>query len=209
MKSGQARLLGAVALVTSCLIHGSVGQVFTISCLPLAIFRGDPIVDFGTISTHVHAVTGGTRFTIDLTNEEATQSKATTCDKHFDKSNYWQPQLYHERHDGKFEIVQMQGMAGYYMSRTCDYAPGRQNCSGTPLAKAPPKGLRMIVGDPFLRTFNKSNPEQRAISHICLGNNAGDSPHLPTKQCDRMRAETFFPSCWDGKNLDSATHKSH
>jgi hypothetical protein len=24
-----------------------------------------------------------------------------------------------------------------------------------------------------------------------------------------MRAETFFPSCWDGKNLDSADHKSH
>jgi hypothetical protein len=59
------------------------------------------------------------------------------------------------------------------------------------------------------RTYNQSNPEQRAISHVCLGNNAGDTPHLPTKQCDRMRAETFFPSCWDGKNVDSADHKSH
>lgn len=24
-----------------------------------------------------------------------------------------------------------------------------------------------------------------------------------------MRAEVFFPSCWDGKNLDSPDHKSH
>lgn len=24
-----------------------------------------------------------------------------------------------------------------------------------------------------------------------------------------MRAQVFFPSCWDGKNLDSADHKSH
>lgn len=24
-----------------------------------------------------------------------------------------------------------------------------------------------------------------------------------------MRAETFFPSCWDGWNVDSADHKSH
>ncbi|KAG6006745.1 hypothetical protein E4U21_006730 [Claviceps maximensis] len=209
MKSGQTHLLGAVAVMTSSLISASVGQLFTISCEPLTVFRGDPIVDFGTLSTHVHAVVGGTRFSVDLTNEQATQAKGTTCDKVLDKSNYWQPQLYHERRDGKFEIVEMQGIAGYYMSRTCDYVPGRRTCNGTTTTRAPPKGLRMLVGDPNLRTFNKSNPEQRAISHICLGKNAGDSPHLPTKQCDRMRAETFFPSCWDGKNVDSEDHKSH
>ncbi|KAG5922085.1 hypothetical protein E4U53_003734 [Claviceps sorghi] len=208
MMPGQTSLVRAGALLLCGLVQGGVGQLFTISCEPLATFRGDPIFSFGTVSSHVHAIVGGTRFSIDLTNEQARHALATTCDKKLDKSNYWQPQLYHERHDGKFEMVEMQGMAGYYMSRACDYAPGRRACGNTTL-RAPPQGLRMTVGDPLLRTFNKSNPEQRAISHICLGQNAGDWPHLPTKQCDRMRAETFFPSCWDGKNLDSADHKSH
>ncbi|KAG5978281.1 hypothetical protein E4U54_007044 [Claviceps lovelessii] len=153
MKPGhQTHLLGAAAaLVTSGLIRGSVGQLFTVNCSPLAVFRGDPVVDFGKPSTHVHAIAGGTRFSIDLTNEQATQARATTCDKHLDKSNYWQPQLYHERHDGKFEMVEMQGIAGYYISRACDHVPGRTSCNGTPLPRAPPRGLRMIVGDPFLR----------------------------------------------------------
>ncbi|KAG5929020.1 hypothetical protein E4U42_007447 [Claviceps africana] len=209
MVPGQTSFLGAGVLLLSGLVPGSAGQLFTISCAPLTVFRGDPLYDFNKISDHVHAVVGGTRFSIDLTNEQARNAKGTTCDKRLDKSNYWQPQLYHERHDGRFEMVEMQGMAGYYMSRACDYVPGKRVCGNTTTLRAPPKGLRMVVGDPFLRTFNKSNPEQRAISHICLGANAGDTPHLPTKQCDRMRAETFFPSCWDGQHLDSADHKSH
>lgn len=41
--------------------------------------------------------------------------------------------------------------AAYYIDRACDYAPGKQNCKNAPHAKAPPKGLRMVVGDPTLR----------------------------------------------------------
>ncbi|PHH90897.1 hypothetical protein CDD83_2316 [Cordyceps sp. RAO-2017] len=68
----------------------------------------------------------------------------------------------------------------------------------------------MVVGDPYLRTFDASKPEQRAISHVCLGQDRSvDTPHLPSTPCLRLRAETFFPSCWDGRNLDSADHKSH
>ncbi|KID78291.1 hypothetical protein MBR_02739, partial [Metarhizium brunneum ARSEF 3297] len=207
------RVKSAIA-VASALAPGSIAQLFTVNCAPLTFYRGDPIIFPGVISPHVHAIVGGTRFSLNLTNEQASQAKATTCDKHLDKSNYWQPQLYHQRRDGKFELVEMQGTAAYYIDRACDYAPGKQNCKNAPHAKAPPKGLRMVVGDPTLRpgdtrTYNKSNPEQRAISHVCLGADGGETPHLPAKPCPRMRAETFFPSCWDGKNLDSRDHKSH
>lgn len=60
------------------------------------------------------------------------------------------------------------------------------------------------------RTFNESDKEHRAIEHVCLGE--GDDTHtneLPSTQCQRMRAQAFFPSCWDGKNVDSDDHKSH
>ena len=60
-------------------------------------------------------------------------------------------------------------------------------------------------------SYNDSDPEDRAISHVCLtqNNDVPEVPELPTQQCLTIRAETFFPSCWDGVNLDSADHKSH
>ena len=37
-----------------------------------------------------------------------------------------------------------------------------------------------------------------------------ERPNFFDHQCpDGMRAQVFFPSCWDGVNLDSADHKSH
>lgn len=86
------------------------GGVFTVNCAPLTVFRGDPIVSPGALSSHVHAVVGGTAFQLSLSNEQARNSKATTCDKVLDNSNYWQPQLYHQRRDGKFEVVEMEGI---------------------------------------------------------------------------------------------------
>ncbi|UNI22897.1 hypothetical protein JDV02_008740 [Purpureocillium takamizusanense] len=188
----------------------TMAQLFTVNCEPLTIQRGDPIVDPGVLSSHVHAVVGGTAFALSQSNEAAKAARATTCDKILDNSNYWQPQLYHQRRDGKFEIVNFQGAAAYYISRACDYAPGRRNCNGSPAPKAPPAGLRMVVGEPSLRTYNHSNPAQRAISHVCLGRGTSkETPNFPSGQCERMRAETFFPSCWDGKNLDSSNHRKH
>ncbi|CAM1508697.1 Fc.00g055450.m01.CDS01 [Cosmosporella sp. VM-42] len=197
------------ALTLAC-VSGVTGQLITVNCQPLTIQRGDPIVFPGVTSPHVHVVTGGTAFQLTEPNSAAVAAKATTCDKVLDNSNYWQPQLYHQRHDGKFEIVYMQGNAAYYLNRACNYAEGRQNCNNAPASIAPPKGLRMVVGDPSRRTLNTSDYEHRAIQHVCLTADGGPNTYeLPNQQCLRMRAETFFPSCWDGVHLDSADHKSH
>ncbi|CAI6013883.1 hypothetical protein V2G26_003837 [Clonostachys chloroleuca] len=197
------------ALAGLALLQGVTAE-FTVNCQPLTIQRGDPIVFPGQISPHVHVVTGGTAFQLNQPNEVAVGAKATTCDKILDKSNYWQPQLYHQRRDGKFELVHMQGNAAYYLPRTCDYKPGRQNCNGAPGPVAPPAGLRMVTGDPFRQTLDTNNFEHRAIYHKCLtATGSNDGYELPRQKCLRMRAETFFPSCWDGKNLDSSDHKSH
>lgn len=208
MPSNKSLLSGAV---TGAAILGSAqANLFTVNCSPLTIQRGDPIMSPGQISAHVHVVTGGTAFQLAQSNAQARGARATTCDKILDNSNYWQPQLYHERHDGRFELVTMQGNAAYYIKRACDYAPGRRNCDGAPAPIAPPRGLRMISGDPELRTYNPSDFAQQAISHYCLeGPNEGETPHMSRLPCGRMRAQTFFPSCWDGHNLDSGNHKDH
>ncbi|TQV99776.1 WSC domain-containing protein [Cordyceps javanica] len=203
-------VLSAAALAGPLVLGTAQAQLFTVNCSPLTIQRGDPIVWPGQISPHVHVVTGGTAFQQTQSNEQARSALATTCDKLLDKSNYWQPQLYHQRRDGRFELVTMQGNAAYYIKRACDYAPGRQNCDGAPTPIAPPRGLRMVTGDPLLRTYNQSSLEQQAIAHFCLeGPNEGETPHMSRLPCGRMRAETFFPSCWDGRSLDSGNHKDH
>ncbi|KAK4084891.1 hypothetical protein Purlil1_10111 [Purpureocillium lilacinum] len=142
--------------------------LFIVQCGPLTVQRGDPIVFPGTISPHVHAVVGGTAFQLEMTAEQARSSKSTTCNKMLDKSNYWQPQLYHQDRDGKFELIKFLGINAYYIDRTCDFEPGRQDCGSTKGAIAPPAGLRMVVGSPLRRNFDQSNPEHRAISHVCL-----------------------------------------
>lgn len=68
-------------------------------------------------------------------------------------------------------------------------------------------GFRMIAGDPLL----KKNTNKASICHRCLGNGEGfapcdskDTAELPLKYCPKgIRATVIFPSCWDGKNLDS------
>jgi hypothetical protein len=77
----------------------------------------------------------------------------------------------------------------------------------------------MIAGDPSFRT-KQSGPLVNC--HRCLskservmgGNGApcdrSDTAELPKKACaGGIRVTVIFPSCWDGKNLDSPDHRSH
>lgn len=95
----------------------------------------------------------------------------------------------------------------------------------------------MIAGDQFQRNFTWPVPDppksewsgaqasqfalqQKAIGFNCLNYNADPEPSLyrhslPDKayldeNCpDGVRFELMFPSCWNGKDVDSHDHKSH
>lgn len=72
-----------------------------------------------------------------------------------------------------------------------------------------PPGFRMLAGTPGLRSFTNTL-EQRAINYACLGRPGPETNELPNYNCPNgLRAQVFFPSCWDGVNLDSPDHKSH
>jgi hypothetical protein len=102
-------------LILSALLSALVGhadaQVFTVNCAALtgSIQRADPLIYPGVQSPHVHVAAGGTAFGQTETNAQAVAAKATTCDKFYDKSSYWQPQLYHHNSDGTFSLVTMTG----------------------------------------------------------------------------------------------------
>lgn len=67
----------------------------------------------------------------------------------------------------------------------------------------------MLAGDPGLRSFSDTL-EQNAVSFACLGTSTAQTNGFPNIKCpDGLRAQIFFPSCWNGVDLDSPDHKSH
>ncbi|EEH05287.1 WSC domain-containing protein [Histoplasma capsulatum G186AR] len=191
----------------------------------LGVARLDPLVNPGAVSSHAHVIHGAGNFGKSVTVDELLASDCTSCAIKQDKSIYWTPAAYFRHPNGDTELVpQVGGMLVYYLQRG-------EN------VQAFPKGFRMLAGDPFQRNFtwpvpdppksSWSGPEtsqfalsQKAIGFNCLNYQATPEPTLfrhtlPKKSeidanCpDGLRMEMMFPSCWNGKDLDSPDHKSH
>jgi len=200
-----------VALVLALIVSvQAFGDTFTVNCAPLIQQRSDPIVNPGHPSSHTHAIVGGNAFARDMPGMAALKATGTTCDKKTDFSNYWVPQMYHIRQDGRYEMVPWSGTAVYYQVRACNYQKGLQYCDKTKVPLAFPDGFRMLAGDPFQRTFNHSIFAHRAVSMMCMNDDRSKEYNgFPPEKCNTIRAQVYFPSCWDGKNLDSANHRDH
>ncbi|KAK2763125.1 hypothetical protein FQN54_009761 [Arachnomyces sp. PD_36] len=189
------------------------------------VARMDPLVNPGTISDHAHIVHGGGNFGKSSTRDTLLQSDCTSCAVKQDKSSYWAPALYFVHDNGAAELVEeVGGMLVYYLL----------NGDGP---KAFPPGFRMLAGDKNQRNFTGPFPDpplsswsgdeisqfslsQKALGFNCLNYDAPAEPSLyrhflPEKSfldqncIDGVRFELMFPSCWNGKDLDSEDHKSH
>ena len=83
--------------------------------------------------------------------------------------------------------------------------PGKDESSLHPF----PEGFRMLAGEPTLREYKGTVPQQ-AINFTCLGQPKAETLGLPNYNCpDGLRTQIFFPSCWNGVDVDSPDHKSH
>jgi hypothetical protein len=199
-----------VVILSVSLVSCLDGDTFTVNCVPLTIQRSDPIVQPGIPSGHVHSVIGGNAFKRTMGPMDANKATSTTCDKAIDHSNYWVPHLYHQRADKMWELVPWTGSAVYYQKRACNYAPNLKVCDKSVVPLAFPDGFRMIAGDTTRRTQNNSDFAQRAVAIMCIFDGGSKEYNgFPPRQCNTMRSEVYFPSCWDGKNLDSPDHRSH
>ncbi|TFK82879.1 WSC-domain-containing protein [Polyporus arcularius HHB13444] len=176
---------------------------------PIVTTRLDSIVAPNAIGTHVHSIVGASRFKNVYDAADLMRSNCTTIPVQPDKSNYWAPQLYHHDHQtGVFTPIPT-SFNVYYLLRN---GPTKK-----PI-KAFPPGLRMLAGDTNRRSYNASSFADQAVSFVCQ-DFSGAHDHDPDwaernnffdHSCpDGLRAQVFFPSCWDGNNLDSADHKSH
>ena len=155
------------------------------------------------------------------TSADLRASSCSSCSVKEDMSAYWTPNLYHEDVNGKLTALnQTGGMLVYYFLRGDNIQPF-------------PEDLKMIAGDNRQRDFpwetversywaakglatNQNFLRQEAIGYNCLNyaepaQAALGLREIPqTANCaDGLRAEIFFPSCWDGVNSDSEDHRSH
>lgn len=182
-------------------------------------------MDPGKPSSHVHSVHGSSAFSMDSDGDALQKGDCTSCAVTQDKSAYWTPALYFMHDNGTAEIVpEVGGMLAYYLLYGDD-------------VQAFPPGFRMLAGDPFQRNFTWPVPDppksewtgaqgsqaalkQKALGFNCLNYEQTAEPSLgrhflPNKtyldeHCtDGVRFEMMFPSCWNGKDVDSDDHASH
>ncbi|KAF9523132.1 hypothetical protein CPB83DRAFT_821895 [Crepidotus variabilis] len=204
----------------------STSATIRFGCAQLVTERFDPLITPGQVSPHVHQIIGGNAFNLTMNPENDLPGIATctTCRFKEDKSNYWTAVMYFKHPNGSFTRVPQianhmvggtrGGMTVYYIA---GYPPFQK-------VTAFPKGFRMISGNPMIR--DKKAPdinsvESWALSFRCwqVSDNMGPYPpgagdaesiSLPNKPCKGgIRANIFFPTCWDGKNLDTPDHRSH
>jgi hypothetical protein len=176
--------------------HGGPGRYgrlayFAIGCNFSHRNQDDPIVFPNQAGrSHDHTFFGNTS-----TNAKSTltslREAGTTCRLAADKSAYWAPTLFVS---GK--AVEPNGVVAYYVRRTLE-SP-----------RAFPAGLKVIAGNAAARAAQST----RIVSWSCGRRGIERSATIPT--CDTfgrggLRLQVNFPSCWNGRSLDSTDHKSH
>ncbi|MET7424652.1 DUF1996 domain-containing protein [Dactylosporangium sp. NPDC005555] len=161
---------------------------FHANCTETHRLSDDPIVFPGLAgAAHNHTFVGNPA--ADATSTPQTLLKGrTSCEDTLDASSYWFPTL---TRNGA--VVKPEKVTIYYKSGVKDYRT----------VQPFPAGFRLIVGDmrlqdaeQFTGTWNCGDYLGKAIPPSCP---AGSSLIV------RMQA----PSCWDGRSLDSADHRSH
>ena len=152
----------------------------------------DPIVFPGRPGmSHDHSFVGNT-----TTNASSTLSSllagGTTCERPGDTAAYWMPTLYVDGQAVTPTFAQI-----YYRRRTIRHV------------EAFPPGFRMIAG-----SSKATTPQPVRVTFWNCGVDGGVAPTSTVPTCPdtgrhALRLHVTFPSCWDGKNLDSADHQSH
>lgn len=166
----------------------ALGQSFSITCTPTLTGAFDPIVMPGmTGMSHLHQFFGSRTITANSTTTSLRDS-ATSCSDPGDSSGYWVPAL---------------------KRGTATTAPTNIQVIYTKTVRAAvsahPRGMVLIAGD-----ARATAAQSTAIAAWMCGSSGSRSttpqicaPGVP------LVASIRFPECWDGKNLDSSTHKSH
>ena len=168
------------------------GVNFVSSCTFSHRAADDPIVFFGKPgASHDHSFVGNTGTNASSTLDTLLAG-GTTCQRPGDTAAYWMPTLYVDGQPVTPNHAQI-----YYRRSTRRHV------------EAFPPGFRMIAGD-----AKATSPQRLRLTFWNCGVAGGVAPSSTVPTCPDARAHALrlhvtFPSCWDGKNLDSASHAGH
>ncbi|KAH9906694.1 hypothetical protein F4778DRAFT_591728 [Xylariomycetidae sp. FL2044] len=185
------------------------------SCSQLTVERLDPLISPGVVgSQHLHQIIGGNAFNASMDPSRLdipAEATCTTCTFADDFSNYWTAVLYFRARNGTFKRVPQLPNVGFEAAQggmTVYYTPSYNG--GTVTAFQP--GFRMIVGNPTYRTAEQAS-QFRQLTYTCLENlltRTGETVDMPKEPCKAgIMANIRFPTCWNGKDLDTPDHTSH
>ena len=168
------------------------GVNFVESCRFSHVAPDDPIVFPGKAgASHDHTFVGN-RTTSASSSHGSLRTGATTCMRAADTAAYWVPAL---RQNG-VPVFPM-GATIYYRRATLDEV------------RPFPNDFRMIAG-----SATATEPQGGRVTWWSCGLASGMAPSSTVPTCPAargsfLRLHVRFPSCWDGRQLDSADHQSH
>jgi hypothetical protein len=182
------------------------------------ISRDDPIVYPGQPGkSHLHQYFGNTLANANSTYESLRSTGQSTCMSPVNRSGYWVPALL----DGKGNVVRPDVVSIYYKRwPVTDFHcnsqggyPTKFNVEGSACV-ALPNGLRFIFGYNMLNPADTPTGSFQFMCEAQLASNETMTQALNRCRANPTGAQHFLarieaPNCWDGKNLDSASHRSH
>jgi Domain of unknown function (DUF1996) len=168
--------------------HGS----FQVACRSSHANFDDPIVYPRQVGAAHHHDFFGNRTTDAYSTTANLAGEPTTCSIPGDTAAYWTPSLYN---NGK-RVTPDRMIAYYRTTRIKDVKT----------IKPFPAGLRMIAGD---SKATSANPQPTQYVNWKCGDGLDGTAKPPASCGNLLRLRLEFPNCWDGRNLDSADHKSH
>ncbi len=177
--------------------HAETGN-FRFFCHFSHMAYDDPIVYPGKKgASHLHTFFGNTAVNANTTYESLRTTGDGTCDGGpINRTGYWVPAVYNAA--GKVVLPKVINI--YYKSEKNPMS-FKQNV--TPL----PRGLRMIAGYDMINMKDGRGKLGEGNFWGCGGISGRSMPNCGAGSS--VRATIQFPSCWDGKNIDTSDHRSH
>jgi hypothetical protein len=178
-------------------------SAFRISCLVSHMSNDDPMLYPGQEgASHHHTFYGNTQVKFDTDLDQLSTTGNSTCDGGtMNRSAYWHPTIINTLTNAP--VLPDQGAIFYYKI-------GHTAFGGK--IQTPPKGLRMLAGNPKATSWGESQASEYVCINIALQHSNGMKWQKALPNCGPesfMQQVVKFPQCWDGKNLDSPNHKDH
>jgi hypothetical protein len=165
------------------------GSEFRADCQSSHRRGDDPIVKPGQAgASHVHEFFGN-RTTNANSTLQSLAAGTTNCNPKVDLSAYWVPTVYKNG-----VAVPPESVIVYY-----------QGITDPRNARPYPRGLKIVVGNAAA-----TNPDQNPSARwSCRGYGPSSRDFMNCPAGSKLETYLDFPTCWDGRSLDSADHRSH